>query len=300
MRRTSHQTIDRQSGTRSSGKERDAESGLDYFGARYYGSSMGRWMSSDWAGTPEAVPYSSLENPQSLNLYAYVNNNPLNRTDPDGHMEDRYSMGGDGWGTSDGMPNGVGYGRGMYNLLQGQIDKMEALMAAAGVEAAQQQGIGAIAGYPETGSNAWRAANDQVFTNAAYIFDQDNTISPGSPMYITPMQLKAQAMIESGGSPQAFATDPLQVNVAGDWSAQKAAVTGLQQGQTMTPAISAAASLKWLLNKATIYDSSGNDIGFRSMHDALRNYNGNTRVYPNQGGLQHRDWYANQVISLSQ
>jgi RHS repeat-associated protein len=29
------------------GKERDTESGLDYFGARYYASSMGRWMSPD-------------------------------------------------------------------------------------------------------------------------------------------------------------------------------------------------------------------------------------------------------------
>jgi RHS repeat-associated protein len=32
-----------------SGKERDAESGLDYFGARYYASGMGRWMSPDWS-----------------------------------------------------------------------------------------------------------------------------------------------------------------------------------------------------------------------------------------------------------
>ena len=67
------------------GKERDAESGLDYFGARYYGSSMGRWTSLDWAAKPEAVPYSSLDNPQSLNLYGYVLNNPLSKADPDGH-----------------------------------------------------------------------------------------------------------------------------------------------------------------------------------------------------------------------
>jgi hypothetical protein len=31
------------------------------------------------------VPYAELENPQSLNLYAYVKNNPLNATDPNGH-----------------------------------------------------------------------------------------------------------------------------------------------------------------------------------------------------------------------
>jgi RHS repeat-associated protein len=67
------------------GKERDTESGLDYFGARYYASSMGRWMSPDWAAKPEAVPYSKLDDPQSLNLYGYVRNNPLSKADKDGH-----------------------------------------------------------------------------------------------------------------------------------------------------------------------------------------------------------------------
>ncbi|MDE1156354.1 MAG: HNH endonuclease [Acidobacteriaceae bacterium] len=67
------------------GKERDAESGLDYFGARYYASSMGRWMSPDWSSSPEAVPYSHLDDPQSLNLYGYVRNNPLSKPDLDGH-----------------------------------------------------------------------------------------------------------------------------------------------------------------------------------------------------------------------
>jgi RHS repeat-associated protein len=68
-----------------SGKERDAESGNDYFGARYYASAMGRWMSPDWSAKAEPVPYADLEDPQSLNLYAYVRNNPLDKTDPDGH-----------------------------------------------------------------------------------------------------------------------------------------------------------------------------------------------------------------------
>jgi RHS repeat-associated protein len=67
------------------GKEKDSESGLDYFGARYYASNMGRWMSPDWSASPEAVPYADLANPQSLNLYGYVGNNPLSKADPDGH-----------------------------------------------------------------------------------------------------------------------------------------------------------------------------------------------------------------------
>ena len=67
------------------GKERDAESGLDYFGARYYASSMGRYMSPDWSAKVEPVPYSKLDDPRTLNLYAYAPNNPLSNVDPDGH-----------------------------------------------------------------------------------------------------------------------------------------------------------------------------------------------------------------------
>jgi RHS repeat-associated protein len=64
----------------STGKERDQESGLDYFGARYYASSIGRFMSPD----PSGLSYADPTNPQSLNLYSYVRNNPLTNTDPTG------------------------------------------------------------------------------------------------------------------------------------------------------------------------------------------------------------------------
>ncbi|MBS1813675.1 MAG: RHS repeat-associated core domain-containing protein [Acidobacteria bacterium] len=67
------------------GKERDTESGLDYFGARYYASTAGRFMSPDWAQKAEPVPYAKMDNPQSLNLYGYVGNNPINQADADGH-----------------------------------------------------------------------------------------------------------------------------------------------------------------------------------------------------------------------
>ena len=67
------------------GKERDSESGLDNFGARYYGSSLGRFMTPDWASRPSPVPYASVADPQTLNLYSYVLNNPLSKTDPNGH-----------------------------------------------------------------------------------------------------------------------------------------------------------------------------------------------------------------------
>jgi RHS repeat-associated protein len=62
------------------GKERDAESGLDYFGARYYGGALGRFSSPDPAGLLAAKP----GNPQSWNLYTYSMNSPLTNIDPDG------------------------------------------------------------------------------------------------------------------------------------------------------------------------------------------------------------------------
>jgi RHS repeat-associated protein len=68
--------------SRYTGKERDTESGNDYFGARYYASTMGRFLSpDDVIITPER-----LTNPQQLNLYAYVANNPLRFIDPTGEI----------------------------------------------------------------------------------------------------------------------------------------------------------------------------------------------------------------------
>jgi len=61
------------------GKERDSESALDNFGARYYMSSLGRFLRPD---DPNADQDSS--DPGSWNLYTYVRNNPLRFTDADG------------------------------------------------------------------------------------------------------------------------------------------------------------------------------------------------------------------------
>ena len=64
---------------RYTGNERDTESGNDYFGARYYGSSMGRFMS------PDPTAFSTfLSDPQSLNRYMYAENNPLRKIDQNG------------------------------------------------------------------------------------------------------------------------------------------------------------------------------------------------------------------------
>jgi RHS repeat-associated protein len=63
------------------GKERDAETGLDYFGARYMSAAQGRFTSPDMAGP-------DLTNPQTFNKYRYALNNPLRYVDPNGLYEE--------------------------------------------------------------------------------------------------------------------------------------------------------------------------------------------------------------------
>jgi RHS repeat-associated protein len=78
---------------RYAGKEYDPESGFDYFGARYDIPGMGRFLTPDWSGSPSFVPYAKLENPQSLNLYAYAKNNPTSYRDIDGHQLGEFGTG---------------------------------------------------------------------------------------------------------------------------------------------------------------------------------------------------------------
>ena len=64
-----------------SGKERDAESELDYFGARYYDKSLYRFLSTD-----QLIPIRTCRDPQKWNLYGYCRSNPENYIDLDGRQ----------------------------------------------------------------------------------------------------------------------------------------------------------------------------------------------------------------------
>jgi len=66
-------------GHQYTGKELDAESALYYYGARYYNPKLARFME------PDPIVQNAI-NPQSLNRYSYVLNNPMKKIDPTGYI----------------------------------------------------------------------------------------------------------------------------------------------------------------------------------------------------------------------
>jgi RHS repeat-associated protein len=102
------------------GQKLDA-TGLMYYGARYYDSSLGRFLSAD-----TIVPQAG--NPQALNRYSYVNNSPLKYVDPSGHC----------WGFASGLR-----GTGAYGATCNNIDMALTIVQSPKTSAGQKAGAGA-------------------------------------------------------------------------------------------------------------------------------------------------------------
>jgi RHS repeat-associated protein len=109
------------------GMERDEESGLVYFGARYYAPETGRWISAD-PGFETLLKSDATDNREAWNRYLYALDNPLARVDPDGFE----SKGGgryevfffdSGQPPADKSKSGTSYGAEIYirNLETGQV-----------------------------------------------------------------------------------------------------------------------------------------------------------------------------------
>jgi len=148
--------------SRYTGKERDTESGLDYFGARYYGSNMGRFMSPDPflnSGRPS--------NPQTWNRYTYGLNNPLRNTDPTG----LYTCSGDKKqcsGVADALKAAQGA---LGNLKKGSADykNLSAAISAygkAGVDNGVHVGFGSTSGAGNTTVGVMADASGNKMTTA--------------------------------------------------------------------------------------------------------------------------------------
>jgi hypothetical protein len=101
---------------------------------------VGRGLTVCWGGQGEerlvgpwfSVPYAKLDSPQSLNLYAYVGNNPLKAFDPDGHC-----------GSDDGLCVGLSAG---FDMKHQNNDSDATAQLQAGLQAAAQQQNGSSSG----------------------------------------------------------------------------------------------------------------------------------------------------------
>lgn len=175
-------------------KERDTETGLDYFINRYYAGVQGRFLSPDefpggpqeiWvlgSGHPDkqALKYADATNPQSLNKYQYCFNNPLRFTDPDGqNPQDSYEL----------------------RLRRDEKALLERRMTPEEFNARRRaEGVGAIIGLatvvtavygPEvaTAIFAWASRNPEAATQLANEAVQASSGNPTSPAQLTSAEL---------------------------------------------------------------------------------------------------------------
>jgi hypothetical protein len=234
------------------------------------------------------VPWAKLVNPQTLNLYQYVGNNPLTGIDLDGHMCVGTEIAPDPGDESKHSPG-----------MTIQCDTPAEQNCFFGRGDCNKAHISPVPGYSESGNNWWRGANDALIIQNVDFYNEAHGYSSGDLGFLTPELVKSWMMEESGGTESAFLRDPMQMNNPGDWAPEKSEL-GLTKGESMTRGISIATALGWLEYKGS--GARENQFGdfvkpYGGDHNALVNYNGNTRVYPRDGGVQRRYIYADQILS---
>jgi RHS repeat-associated protein len=167
------------------GKERDSESGLDDFDARFYSSQYGRFMTPDWSVSPVAVAYADLTDPQTLNLYGYVRNNPLSKVDPNGHCD---------WCQK--LKNWWNYQVWVTNA---NLNAALATRAAQALQAMHDQGV-SIRGQASDAALKGKSNKEIVDTYNRFLSDQSNNrvLAIGTMLGANGAQFTSKTLWESG------------------------------------------------------------------------------------------------------
>jgi hypothetical protein len=100
-----------------------------------------------------------------------------------------------------------------------------------------------------------------------------NRSGDAGPVPLPADLVKAMVAVESGHNMSAYTSDPMQVNVPGDWVPRKASWS-LTRVVAPGQALGIVAGIGWLSYKAYTYDSSGNRASFRGWDAAAARYNG--------------------------
>jgi RHS repeat-associated protein len=233
-------------------KERDSETGLDYFAARYYGSLYGRFTSPDeFTGGPDELYdfadaaadnptfYADLTYPQSLNKYQYCYNNPLTTVDPDGHKGFKERL-------RDAVAAVADYGNGIVkgvvnSATYGTLDSVYGPKESDSIINRIGQGVGS-AGYTVittvgavgvgVGGTAGTGGVGAVVTVPTAAFFGSQAISGAANLgkvLSTPIQSSSNSQQSGGGSQQGTSKTPAEM--ANDLSKQ----TGKNRAVANTP-----------------------------------------------------------------
>ena len=273
-------------------RDTDTTANLDYFGARYYSNTIGRFMSPDWAAKPTTVPYAKFGDPQSLNFYSYVENGPINRIDPTGHCFTCIP----GWNGSEPTGSTAGQDR------QRAYEDLQALDVRTSRQMATEQGNVPLSGGPsgaetepqfQFGINRWMYRMDQKI---------DKVLAPW-----------AQAL-ENVFS---LGTDPKFIELCRQWNCAIGIVTPVGgMGAVEAEASSAASALrlsKKLASEAQMSEAgvpmagAGTTTAIRDVNRLVGQYGGNaadwskmtsTAFKASDGTIIQTHWYQNDVLGL--
>ena len=129
-------------------------------------------MSPDWSGAPSGVPYAAFRNPQSLNLYAYVGNDPINGEDADGHISANMTA--------------ISFASGAFATAELALDEEELEFAPAGNVAASSDTTGSSSASGTANAQATNSNIQTTPASAPPAGQQNNASSNG----LTPAQLQ--------------------------------------------------------------------------------------------------------------
>jgi hypothetical protein len=190
------------------------------------------------------------------------------------------------------------FARGGQTVRPGTRSATPARRAPAAPAPAPASRLRPIPGYPETGKDSWRRANDAIFEKAANDFNAQNGLKPGDARYMDPQLMKAWAMVESGGSREQFLSDPFQVNKRGDFDKAKKKL-GLSEGRAPGSTLGSYAALRWLDMKGhrtTILKDGTKVVVYRGLPVAFMQYNGRKTIDKN--GEPHYENYLAAIRKL--
>jgi RHS repeat-associated protein len=191
-------------------KERDTETGFDFFHARYFSGVLGRFTGPDTSSRPQPTPYALRTDPQTLNLYSYLRNNPLARIDADGHGDSSVEI--TAWLTSNMVVSGpkqffqdiaLGVAKGVGSFA---YDTVKAVVAAS-------QGPAGVAAMLAPGPKALQPANKtQAQVSAATQF----TLAVAS--VVAPAALEGAAVSTTSLFRAVLPAEAESIGAAGAWS----------------------------------------------------------------------------------